>query len=717
MKQKKIFSFSDAKKIVFQHREMKNRILGLQEAEEKYNCEIKKATEHYSASEVLKILKEIPIEEINRDRKGIRVKALRENGFTNYADVFTASMYQISAIRGISEDGAYRIKHIVSDVADTAAKTTKLKLSADNRTPYTTKLVMAVSKYQRAKQISSESAKLYDQNKEEIEMELENIQVATGFFRWIFASSEKKQRAIESYDQLQKKINSKYGEKIYSLENENRNLDQISDEEAWDEFQKQPIRFTNILENTVPGMLGNQDSVYGLPEQLAREVQDECFFPDGLLCELRRYQEWGVKYILHQGKVLLGDEMGLGKTIQAIATMVSLKNTGATHFVVLCPASVIINWCREVQKFSKLRAIKVHGSGRNAALQEWIKTGGVAVTTYETTSYFELPDKFRYSLLVVDEAHYIKNPDARRSINTKRLSSYTDRLLFMTGTALENKVEEMTNLIEILQPEIAKEVQGMKMLSSAPQFREKVAPVYYRRKREDVLTELPELLENEEWCQLGLEEELEYENTILSSGNNFNAVRRVSWNVSDLRKSSKATRMLEIIEQAKEEGRKVIVFSFYLDVIEKISSLLGNQCTEPINGSVTPVRRQEIIDEFDNAPAGKVLVSQIIAGGTGLNIQSASVVIFCEPQLKPSIENQAISRAYRMGQARNVLVYRLLCDNTIDERIMEMLAEKQAVFNAFADKSVAAENVEVDAKSLGNIIKEEIDRINRKRKI
>ena len=665
----------------------------------------------------MKILKEIPIEEINRDRKGIRVKALRENGFTNYADVFTASMYQISAIRGISEDGAYRIKHIVSDVADTAAKTTKLKLSADNRTPYTTKLVMAVSKYQRAKQISSESAKLYYQNKEEIEMELENIQVATGFFRWIFASSEKKQRAIESYDQLQKKINSKYGEKIYSLENENRNLDQISDEEAWDEFQKQPIRFTNILENTVPGMLGNQDSVYGLPKQLAREVQDECFFPDGLLCELRRYQEWGVKYILHQGKVLLGDEMGLGKTIQAIATMVSLKNTGATHFVVLCPASVIINWCREVQKFSKLRAIKVHGSGRNAALQEWIKTGGVAVTTYETTSYFELPDKFRYSLLVVDEAHYIKNPDACRSINTKRLSIYADRLLFMTGTALENKVEEMTSLIEILQPEIAKEVQGMKMLSSAPQFREKVAPVYYRRKREDVLTELPELLENEEWCQLGLEEELEYENTILSSGNNFNAVRRVSWNVSDLRKSSKATRMLEIIEQAKEEGRKVIVFSFYLDVIEKISSLLGNQCTEPINGSVTPVRRQEIIDEFDNAPTGKVLVSQIIAGGTGLNIQSASVVIFCEPQLKPSIENQAISRAYRMGQARNVLVYRLLCDNTIDERIMEMLAEKQAVFNAFADKSVAAENVEVDAKSLGNIIKEEIDHINRKRKI
>lgn len=408
--------------------------------------------------------------------------------------------------------------------------------------------------------------------------------------------------------------------------------------------------------------------------------------------------------------------MGLGKTVQAIATMVSLKNTGATHFVVLCPASVIINWCREIQKFSKLRVIKVHGSGRNAALQEWIRSGGVAVTTYETTSYFDLPDSFRYTLLIVDEAHYIKNPEARRSMNTKRLSSHADRLLFMTGTALENKVEEMTNLIDILQPRIAREVKGMEMLSSAPQFREKVAPIYYRRKREDVLTELPELLENEEWCSLGFEERLEYEESVLSSGNNFNAVRRVSWNVNDLSKSSKATRMLEIIEEAKAEGRKVIIFSFYLDVIEKISELLGSQCTEPINGSVTPNRRQEIIDDFDNAPAGKVLISQIIAGGTGLNIQSASVVIFCEPQLKPSIENQAIARAYRMGQARNVLVYRLLCENTIDERITEMLAEKQAIFNAFADKSVAADNVEVDVKSLGNIIKEEIDRINRTRK-
>lgn len=132
----------------------------------------------------------------------------------------------------------------------------------------------------------------------------------------------------------------------------------------------------------------------------------------------------------------------------------------------------------------------------------------------------------------------------------------------------------------------------------------------------------------------------------------------------------------------------------------------------PINGSVSPQRRQEIIDDFDKAPAGAVLAAQIQSGGTGLNIQSASVIILCEPQLKPSIENQAISRAYRMGQTRNVLVYRLLCENSIDERIMDILKDKQEKFDAFADKSVAAaESIKMDDHTIGNIIAEEIERI------
>ena len=173
--------------------------------------------------------------------------------------------------------------------------------------------------------------------------------------------------------------------------------------------------------------------------------------------------------------------------------------------------------------------------------------------------------------------------------------------------------------------------------------------------------------------------------------------------------------MLEIVEEAEEDGRKVIVFSFFLDTINKIVSLLGDKCIGPINGSVPPQKRQELVDEFNKAPAGTVLASQIQAGGTGLNIQSASVIILCEPQFKPSIENQAISRAYRMGQTRNVFVHRLLCDETVDERITEILENKQTIFDAFADESVAAnESFEIDEASFGNIIKEEAKRIKDK---
>lgn len=706
------FSFDDAKNLIHRHKRLQARFIDFMNADKRYMDMVSDISGRYITTEVLKELRNISVEELNRDKLGIRVKSLRQNGFSTYEDIFAASVYQLSAIKGISDDGANTIKNMVRDTYSAVKKSTKLKLSFDNRTKETTRLVTAVSQYLRARQVADLSTKLYDVSSMYISNAINDVEPATTVFKWLFSSKDKKNKAVNSYNYLQQKLNDSYGNEVNRLGEEYRNLDYYSENDVWADFQKDPIKYINTIEQIVPGLLGNDDSVYGLPEDLAREVQDECFFPDGLLCSLRRYQEWGVKYILHQGRVLLGDEMGLGKTIQAIAAMVSLRNTGATHFVVLCPASVIINWCREIGKFSKLRAIKVHGSSRLSALDEWIRMGGVAVTTYETTAYFKLPDDFKFSMLVVDEAHYIKNPDSNRSINTRAICAHAQRLLFMTGTALENNVDEMVNLIDILRPDIAKQISRMKMLSSAPQFREKVATVYYRRKREDVLTELPELLENEEWCQLCAEEEQAYEEAVLSR--NYNAARRVSWNVSDLKNSCKANRMLEIIEEAKSEDRKIIVFSFYLDTIKKISDLLGEQCMEPINGSISPSKRQEIIDKFDKAPAGQVLAAQIIAGGTGLNIQSASVVILCEPQLKPSIENQAISRAYRMGQARNVIVYRLLCDNTIDEKITDLLSEKQAVFDAFADKSVAAENVEIDTTSLSDIIQEEIDRIKNK---
>lgn len=707
------FSSADAKELLTWHHQTIDKLNRAEASREEYKEKVKNASDALVAQAVLKVLQDIPIEEINRDKKGFRVKALIEYGYETIADIAPISVYTIASVRGISEDAAYSIKKIVNDIVSKARQGIKIRLSTDNQSEEATELVLALLQYHCSLAVSDDCSKLLSSSLQQITCAEEDLKVGLNGIRWFFSSKAKKEKAIEAFNLLTSLKDNEYGRNVGTQLDVADKIERTQGSDAWQDFSNNSVRYFNDLEDINPGVLGNDDSVYGLPEDLAREIQEECFFPDGLLCELRRYQEWGVKYILHQERVLLGDEMGLGKTVQAIATMVSLRNTGGTHFIVVCPASVITNWCREIRKMSLLSVTKVHGAGRKAALESWIKTGGVAVTTYETVAYCKLPDDFKFKLLVVDEAHYIKNPGARRSINVKNLSVYAERLLFMTGTALENKVDEMISLIRILQPEIASKVQGMVFMASAPQFREAVSPVYYRRKREDVLTELPELIESREWCTLTRNEETFYEQAVLSK--NYAEARRVSWNVDDLKDSSKAARLLELIDEAKSDGRKVIVFSFFRDTLRKVSMLLGDLCMNPINGSVTPQRRQEIIDEFDKAPAGTVLVAQIQAGGTGLNIQSASVVILCEPQFKPSIENQAISRAYRMGQTRNVLVYRLLCENTVDEKIMSTLESKQAIFDAFADKSMAAmASCDLDERTFGNIIEEEIDRINAK---
>ena len=447
-----------------------------------------------------------------------------------------------------------------------------------------------------------------------------------------------------------------------------------------------------------------------MPEDLGEEIEAVSLYPQGLKAELRNYQEWGVKYILHQEKVLLGDEMGLGKTVQAIAAMVSLSNTGETHFIVVCPAAVLINWIKEVEKFSTLKTYKVHGKDGEDAWVNWRRYGGVAVTTYETTARLVLDDKADVGLMVVDEAHYIKNKETRRSVNVRELAARAERLLFMTGTALENRVDEMVSLIEALNPDLAKEIQNMSSMRHAPEFKRKVATCYLRRKREQVAGELPDLIEKEDWIQLNEVEKAIYTETLLA--HNIADVRRVSWNVPDITASGKAQRLLEIVEMAKDEDRKVIVFTFFKTIAESVAAILGEKCVGIIDGSTSPESRQKSVDALNAAPGGSVLVAQIVAGGTGLNIQAASVVILCEPQYKPSLENQAISRAYRMGQSRSVLVHRLLADDTFDERLLEIVKSKQKIFDAFADESAAAEKMDVDEAALSDLIQEEINRIN-----
>lgn len=689
------------------------KYIQLMEEKDHLSKQIKKQAEMVAAEEVLSQLRKVEVGAVNYEKKGIRFKTLSDYNYKTLADIYNASLYHLVSVPGITHETAEILKNTAQYYADEIGNKIKIRLSNDHKTKNITTLLEYVSAYLSRRDSFTQIESRIKKHPEVFETAYGFIQRIPKSVTFLWTPAAEKGNALQGYKEIRKFCQSTDYDDLKKVLAHTSNP-QTLPSDVWADFNTNTVAYLNVLEALVPNLFGSGSVSYGLPEDLARAIQEEHFFPDGLHCELFPYQVFGIKYILHQGKALLGDEMGLGKTIQAIGTMVSLRYTGATHFMVICPASVLANWCKEVTKFSDLRVIQIYGRDRKAAFRTWLRTGGVGITTYETCSFLSFEKDTVFNLLVVDEAHYIKNPEAKRTIRTREIAGHAKRLLFMTGTPLENKVEEMQALIEVLRPDIGAEIAPLANLLSAPMFREKIAPVYYRRKRDDVLTELPELVTKDEWCPLTEEENLIYEESAL--GRNFMEMRQLSWNAKH---SSKAERMREIVEEASENGHKTLIFSFFLETGRKVRETLGNKCMPIITGSTPPKQRQEIIDQFNASPAGSVLIAQIQAGGTGLNIQAASVVIICEPQLKPSIEDQAISRAYRFGQHNTVFVYRLLSPNTSDERINDMLYSKRKEFEAFADESVAAKSmnheIEIDKGSINKIIQDEIDRINAKR--
>lgn len=654
---------------------------------------------------IRKALEEMDVEHVNHGRQGIRVSALRENGIENVWQLSKMNVQQLCALDGLGEQTARKIQETVKGIVENTKSTIRIRIRMENPDPVDDALICALYVRILARQLREQGKALYKAHHKPLQQELTLANKALGGFAWIFRSQSTKQQLVAGVASLRARLEGEFGSALEAWEE----MENASPDTCWAHYRDNAPAYYTELEN-----LGlsweKQDTPTGLPAELAAKIEAQPLNLQHLKATLRAYQTFGAKYIIHQKKVLLGDEMGLGKTVQAVASMAALAAEGKSHFMVVCPASVLINWCREIQKFSDLSVTKVHGNDEQALLF-WRENGGVAVTTFESISRFALPEKFKISMVVTDEAHYVKNPDTQRTKALLKLIAQAEYVLFMSGTPLENRVEEMCFLVSCLQPEVARSLEDVKFLSTAEQFRLQLAPVYLRRTRDDVLQELPDLIEKEQWCDLGQQEKQDYKEAVLSG--NFMAIRQVSWQVDDLRHSSKANRLLELCEQAREQGRKVIVFSFFRATIQKVISLLADRCTEPITGEISPQRRQEIVDAFAKAKDGTVLVSQVQAGGTGLNIQSASVIIFCEPQIKPSIENQAIARAYRMGQVRDVLVYRLLADDTIDESMLELLKTKQQQFDSFADESaVGQESLKPgEAAWISRLVEEEKKRL------
>ncbi|WP_232303576.1 DEAD/DEAH box helicase [Pseudofrankia sp. DC12] len=497
---------------------------------------------------------------------------------------------------------------------------------------------------------------------------------------------------------------------------------------VWGGFERAAVRYYGLLGEIV-GIRDTADAAAGqLPEDIAARVREQRLDGEFRTVSLRGYQAFGAKFALAQRRVILGDEMGLGKTVQAIAALAHLRALDQTHFLVVCPTSVLVNWLRETARHSTLTAHRLHGPDRADAVRRWVAEGGVGVTTFDTLAALALPTALRsrvevptqrdrvrrrrtvaagpagprIAMLVADEAHYVKNPATKRAEALRALvnrADLVDRVLFLTGTPMENRVEEFRRLVGYLQPSLLPVNPATRRPRDAPElsparFRTLVAPVYLRRNTQDVLSELPERVATDEWVELGSRaEQAAYRKAVLDR--QFMAMRRVAF-TGDPEHSAKLDRLVDIAREAAENAQRVVVFSFFLDVLDVVGRRLRadpgcGAVFGPITGSVPAEERQQLVDDFGAQPAPAVLLSQIAAGGTGLNMQAASVVILCEPQVKPTLEEQAIARLHRMGQIRTVQVHRLLTTDSVDQRLVEILAAKRVEFDAYARRSDLAD--------------------------
>ena len=218
---------------------------------------------------------------------------------------------------------------------------------------------------------------------------------------------------------------------------------------------------------------------------------------------------------------------------------------------------------------------------------------------------------------------------------------------------------------------------------TAKGFRAAIARLYLRRNQADVLSELPPLLESEEWIEPTADDRERYDEAVLDA--HFMNMRQAFSG----RHSEKMNRFQELLTDGLDHN-KTIVFTYFRSVLDDLAEVLGDRAFGPIAGGVSHADRQQAVDDFTAAPPGAVLIAQINAASEGLNIQAANHVVLFEPQLNPAVEAQAVARAHRMGQINAVEVHRLLTPDSVEERLHHLLASKRELFNSYARDSVTA---------------------------
>ncbi|VCT85956.1 DEAD/DEAH box helicase [Clostridium neonatale] len=454
--------------------------------------------------------------------------------------------------------------------------------------------------------------------------------------------------------------------------------------------------------------------------------------PKDLKAELRQYQVTGFRWFKNLSYLgfggVLADEMGLGKTVQTIAFLLSEKNKKS---LIVAPTSLIYNWKNEFNKFAPTMKICVlHGDKdeRQEILND-LENYDVILTTYGTLKNDEEKyEKIKFDYCILDEGQNIKNPLAQSTKSVKNIKA--ENKFILTGTPIENNLIELWSIFDFIMPGYLDNVSNFKNRfvnkeDSAIELQKYIKPFMLRRLKKDVITELPEKIEKNYYVELTKEQKKVYASYVKDikekmENNEFNDDKITIFSyLTKLRqlcldpsivlddyngKSGKIEEVVSMIKDNISENHKILLFSQFTSVLKNISKRLTENKIQHfyLDGSTNAGKRLELVEEFNNNDETKVFLISLKAGGTGLNLTSADIVIHFDPWWNPAVEDQATDRAHRIGQKNVVQVFKLISEGTVEDKILSLQEKKKQIIKDVLDSDYKQDNI------LGSLSKEEL---------
>ncbi len=463
--------------------------------------------------------------------------------------------------------------------------------------------------------------------------------------------------------------------------------------------------------------------------------------PNAIKAKLRDYQKEGINWLNFLNEMgwggILADDMGLGKTLQILSLLAGIKNKRPKTSLVVVPTTLIFNWQNEIQKFYPTLKVLFYYGSKQARETENFKNYNLVVTTYGLmVNDIEELSKVKFNYVILDESQAIKNPLSKRYKAACLLQGKNK--LTLTGTPIENNTFDLFAQMSFVNPGFLGTQKSFKDHYSSPidkdkdagranELRKIISPFVLRRTKEQVATELPPKTEDVIYCQMDRPQREVYEQykmkyrayllnkiekdgmgkTKMSILEGLLKLRQICNSPQLMGKDANVTdesvKLDEMMRQINEKtgAHKIVVFSQFVKMLKMIEKELQheNLIYEYFDGSSSQKKRRESVERFQQDEKCRIFLISLKAGGTGINLTAADYVYIFDPWWNPAVENQAIDRTYRIGQDKKVFAYRMICKDTVEEKIMKYQEQK---------KALAADIIRTDESFVKHLDKESI---------